>query len=104
MSSAARLTVPPEPNDPAAVRTVVCYLRTANPGSAGMRLLGRQRARLQAACAAHGWTVVAWAEDLHQSGTTLNRPACATPWPCSPTTRPTRYWPLTSRTWPSMRT
>jgi hypothetical protein len=65
MSSAARLTVPPEPSDPAAVRTVVCYLRTANPGSTGMRLLGRQRARPQAACAAHGWTVVAWAEDLH---------------------------------------
>jgi Resolvase, N terminal domain len=56
------------------VPAVVCYLRTANPGGAGMRLLGRQRARLEAACVARGWTVVVWIEELHQSGTTMDRP------------------------------
>jgi Resolvase, N terminal domain len=57
-----------------AVRTVVCYMRTANPPTIGQRLLARQRARLQAARHACGWTVIAWIEDLHQSGTTLDRP------------------------------
>ncbi len=57
-----------------AVRRVVCYLRTANPGTVGQQLLDRQRARLQAACADRGWRVVAWIEDLHQSGTTMERP------------------------------
>ena len=56
------------------VRAVVCYLRTANPGTVGQRHLQRQRARLQAACADQGWTVAAWVEDLHQSGATLTRP------------------------------
>jgi hypothetical protein len=66
----------PQQPDPARVptMTVVCYLRTANPGTAGQRLLGRQRARLQAACAANCWTVIEWAEDLHQSGATFDRP------------------------------
>jgi hypothetical protein len=45
---------------PAAVRAVICYTRTANPGSVGQRHLQRQRAKLH--------------EDLHQSGTTLARP------------------------------
>jgi hypothetical protein len=58
----------------AGVRQVVCYLRTANQGTVGMRLLGRQRAKLQRACAAHGWAVVGWIEELHQSGATLDRP------------------------------
>jgi DNA invertase Pin-like site-specific DNA recombinase len=67
---------PPQQLDPARVptRTVVCYLRSANPGSVGQRLLGRQRTRLQAACVANGWTVIEWVEDLHQSGATLDRP------------------------------
>jgi DNA invertase Pin-like site-specific DNA recombinase len=56
------------------VRTVVCYLRTANPGTAGQRLLDRQRAKLQREAATRGWTVAAWIEDLHQSGATLQRP------------------------------
>jgi DNA invertase Pin-like site-specific DNA recombinase len=59
---------------PAAVRMVICYTRTANPGTVGQRHLHRQHAKLHAACAAQGWTVVAWIEDLHQSGTTLTRP------------------------------
>jgi DNA invertase Pin-like site-specific DNA recombinase len=59
---------------PAGVRTVVCYLRTANPGTVGQRHLHRQRAKLHAEVAAHGWTVREWVEDLHQSGTTLHRP------------------------------
>ncbi len=63
----------PQP-DPAAVRTVVCYTRTANPGSSGQRLLARQRASLEAEVTFRGWTVAAWVEDLHQSGTTLQRP------------------------------
>ena len=54
--------------------TVVCYLRTANAGSAGQRLLDRQRAKLDCQAAAHGWRVAAWIEDLHQSGATLTRP------------------------------
>ncbi len=54
--------------------TVVCYLRTANAGSAGQRLLDRQRAKLDRQAAAHGWRVAAWIEDLHQSGATLHRP------------------------------
>ncbi len=57
-----------------AVGTVVCYLRTANPGTVGQRLLARQRAKLDVEVVVHGWTVRAWIEDLHQSGTTLNRP------------------------------
>jgi DNA invertase Pin-like site-specific DNA recombinase len=56
------------------VHRVVCYLRTANAGSAGQRLLDRQRAKLDHHVAAHGWTVAAWVEDLHQSGATLHRP------------------------------
>ncbi len=63
----------PQP-DPAAVRTVVVYTRTANSGKSGQRLLGRQRARLEAEVVFRGWTVAAWVEDLHQSGTTLRRP------------------------------
>lgn len=59
---------------PAEVCRVVCYLRTANSGAAGQRLLHRQRGKLQAALAAHGWTVVEWVEELHQSGATLDRP------------------------------
>ncbi len=62
-----------QPSATVAVRTVVCYLRTANPGAVRQRHLQRQRARLQAASVAHDWTVVAWIEDLHQSGTTLDR-------------------------------
>jgi DNA invertase Pin-like site-specific DNA recombinase len=57
-----------------AVRTVVCYLRTANPPTVAQRLLARQRRSLQAACDTRGWTVMAWIEDLRQSGTTLDRP------------------------------
>ena len=57
-----------------AVGTVVCYLRTANPSTVGQRLLARQRAKLDVQVAVHGWTVRAWIEDLHQSGTTLQRP------------------------------
>jgi DNA invertase Pin-like site-specific DNA recombinase len=53
---------------------VVCYLRTANSGSAGQRLLDRQHAKLEREAAARGWTVTAWVEDLHQSGATLHRP------------------------------
>src|SRR6266536_5553239 len=63
----------PQP-DPAAVRTVVGYTRTANPGKSGLRLLGRQRARLEAERIFRGWTVAAWVEDLHQSGTLFQRP------------------------------
>jgi len=57
----------------AAVRTVICYLRTANPGTLGQRHLQRQHAKLHAACTARGWTVLEWVEDLHQSGATLQR-------------------------------
>jgi DNA invertase Pin-like site-specific DNA recombinase len=56
------------------VQAVVCYARTANPGSVGQRHLQRQRAKLQAACTGQGWTVLEWIEDLHQSGATLDRP------------------------------
>ncbi len=59
---------------PAAVRAVVCYARTANPGTVRQRHLQRQRAKFQAATAVHSWTVLEWIEDLHQSGTTLERP------------------------------
>jgi DNA invertase Pin-like site-specific DNA recombinase len=59
---------------PAGVRTVVCYLRTANPGTVGQRHLHRQRAKLQAEITAQDWTVCEGVEDLHQSGTTLHRP------------------------------
>jgi hypothetical protein len=58
----------------ASVRTVVCYTRTANAGTGGLRLLERQHAKLHAAVVAHGWTALTWVEDLHQSGTTLARP------------------------------
>jgi hypothetical protein len=58
----------------ASVCMVVCYLRTANAGTAGQRLPGRQRAKLEHEAAGHGWRVAAWIEDLHQSGTTLARP------------------------------
>jgi hypothetical protein len=54
-------------------RVVVCYLHTANSGTLGQRLLERQRARLEAVCAAHGWTVAAWIEDMRQSGATMDR-------------------------------
>jgi hypothetical protein len=57
---------------PPGVRAVICSTRTANPGAVGQRHLQRQRAKLQAETAVHGWT--AWIEDLHQSGTTLDRP------------------------------
>jgi DNA invertase Pin-like site-specific DNA recombinase len=57
---------------PATVRSVICYTRTANPGTDGQRHLQRQRAKLQAETTVHGWT--AWIEDRHQSGTTLDRP------------------------------
>jgi len=63
----------PQP-DPAAVRTVVVYTRTANPGKSGLRLLGRQRAGLEAEVVFRGWAVAAWVEDPHQSGTILARP------------------------------
>jgi DNA invertase Pin-like site-specific DNA recombinase len=59
---------------PAGVRTVICYLRTANPGTVGQRHLQRQRAKLHAEVTAQDWTVCEWVEDLHQSGTTLHRP------------------------------
>jgi DNA invertase Pin-like site-specific DNA recombinase len=59
---------------PSGVRTVVCYLRTANPGTVGQRHLQRQHAKPHAEVAAHGWTILEWVEDLHQSGTTLHRP------------------------------
>ncbi len=59
---------------PAGVGTVVCYLRTANPGTVGQRHLQRQRAKLHAELAAQDWTVLEGVEDLHQSGTTLQRP------------------------------
>ena len=59
---------------PAAERAVICYARTANPGTVGQRHLQRQRAKLQAEVAAQDWTVLEWVEDLHQSGTTLHRP------------------------------
>jgi DNA invertase Pin-like site-specific DNA recombinase len=59
---------------PAGVRTVICYLRTANPATVGQRHLHRQRAKLQAEVTARGWTVLEWVKDLHQSGTTLHRP------------------------------
>ncbi|SRR6266540_1811629 len=58
----------------ASVCTVVCYLRTANAGTAGQRLLSRQRAKLEREAAGHGWRVVAWIEDLYQSGATMARP------------------------------
>jgi Resolvase, N terminal domain len=58
----------------ASVRRVVCYTRTANTGTGGLRLLERQHARLHAVVVMHGWTVLAWVEDLHESGTTLARP------------------------------
>ncbi len=67
-------TIPGRRPAPATVRTVVCYLRTANAGTVGQRLLARQRARLETVTATHGWTVAAWVEDLHQSGATLDRP------------------------------
>jgi hypothetical protein len=72
--TAVATTTGSQPSPRAAVRTVVCYLRTANPGAVGQRHLQRQRANPGAASAAHEWTIVAWIEDLHQSGTTLNRP------------------------------
>ena len=72
-TAALRAHLRPQP-DPAAVRTVVCYTRTANAGTSGQRLLGRQRARLEAEVVFRGWTVAAWVEELHQSGTTLARP------------------------------
>src|SRR6266536_6586755 len=59
---------------PPIVRVVVCYARTANPSAVGRRHLQRQRARLHAACTNRGWRVLAWIEDLHQSGATLTRP------------------------------
>jgi len=60
---------------PADVRTVICYARTANPGTVGQRHLQRQRVKLHAEVAAQGLTVLEWIEDLHQSGTTtLDRP------------------------------
>ena len=66
----------PQAIDDAAVlvRTVVCYVRTANAGTAAQRLLGRQRVKLERVAAAYGWTVLEWVEDLHQSGATLARP------------------------------
>lgn len=73
-ATGAATTTQGQQSAPAAVRTVVCYARTANPGAVGQRHLQRQRVKLQAACVAQGWTVVAWIEDLHQSGATLNRP------------------------------
>ncbi len=75
MTDPATLHAHPRPQpDPAAVRTVVCYTRTANAGKSGQRLLGRQRAGLEAEVVFRGWTVAAWVGDLHQSGTTLRRP------------------------------
>ncbi len=74
MSPTTGTTTQGQQSAPAAVRTVVCYARTANPGTVGQRHLQRQRAKLHATCTAWGWTVVEWIEDLHQSGTTLNRP------------------------------
>ncbi len=59
---------------PAGIQTVICYARTANPGTVGQRHLQRQRAKLHAQVAAQDWTVVEWVEDLHQSGTILQRP------------------------------
>ncbi len=67
------LSGPPE-DAATSVRTVVCYLRTANAGTAAQRLLARQRTRLEREAAAHGWTVLEWVEDLRQSGATLARP------------------------------
>jgi hypothetical protein len=62
------------------VRTVVCYLRTANAGTPGQHLLARQRVKLEHKTAAQGWTVLEWIEDLHQSGA---QPAQARPIPGS---------------------
>jgi hypothetical protein len=79
-SSAARATRRPGANRDARPRrhpgrraNVICYARTANPGTVGQRHLQRQRTKLQAEVADNGWTVVAWVEDLDQSGT-LSRP------------------------------
>ena len=73
-TTAGAATTQGPPSAPAAVQAVVCYARTANPGTVGQRHLQRQRAKLHAARAAHGWAVLAWIEDLHQSGATLDRP------------------------------
>ncbi len=74
MSPTTGITTQGQQSAPVTVQAVVCYARTANPGAVGQRHLQRQRAKLQAACTAQGWTVLEWIEDLHQSGTTLNRP------------------------------
>ena len=74
MSPTTGITTQGQQSAPVTVQAVVCYARTANPGAVGQRHLQRQRAKLEAKTAVYGWTVVAWIEDLHQSGTTLNRP------------------------------
>ncbi len=73
-SLASPTTAAAQQGAPVGVRAVVCYTRTANPGTVGQRHLRRQRAKLEAEVAVHGWAVVAWVEDLHQCGTTLQRP------------------------------
>jgi len=60
--------------NPAQIRTVVVYLRTANAGADGRHILQRQRAELQGEIDFQGWRVIAWIEDLHRSGTTTDRP------------------------------
>ena len=60
--------------NPAQIRTVVVYLRTANAGEDAQRILQRQRAELQGEIDFQGYTVAAWIEDRHQSATTLDRP------------------------------
>jgi DNA invertase Pin-like site-specific DNA recombinase len=60
--------------NPATIRSVVVYLRTAQAGTDGQRILQRQRTELQAEIDFQGYQVAAWIEDLHQSGATRDRP------------------------------
>jgi hypothetical protein len=63
--------------NPASIRSVVVYLRTAQAGADGQRIVQRQRAELQAEIDFQGYQVAAWIEDLHQSGAALGRPGLA---------------------------
>jgi len=64
----------PARRNPAHIRTVVAYLRTANTGTDAQRILQRQRTELQGEIDFQGWQVIKWIEDAHQSGTAMNRP------------------------------
>lgn len=55
--------------------SVVAYLRVSTEEQADSGLgLSAQRASIQAAAVARGWTIVAWHEDAGVSGKSLNRP------------------------------